>query len=234
MKNQHFFTLIYGDKVNIAPKTKVIPAEEFSTLMSASEVLQKIHEESDKYRMEISKEAEQIREHAKQEGFEEGFKSWAEHITKLEQEIDSVRKELEKTILPVALKAAKKIVGREVTLSEETVVDIVANSLKAVSQHKKIVIYVNKKEVELLEKHKQQLKGLFEQLESLSIRERDDIERGGCVIETEGGIINARIENLWKVLEQAFEVLMIKAKQGSKNREKDTQIKDTQIENIEP
>jgi type III secretion protein L len=215
MNNKKFFTLIYGDEVHIAPKTSIIPAEEFSTLMEASEVLHKIQEEADKYRMQIAVEQEQIKEEARQEGFEEGFKAWAEHITRLEQEIASIRKELQKTILPVALKAAKKIVGREVELSEDAVVDIVANSLKAVSQHKKIVIYVNKKEVELLEKHKQRLKGMFEQLESLSIKERDDIDRGGCVIETEGGIINARIENLWMVLERAFEVLMIK--QGNKS-----------------
>ena len=212
MKNKKFFTLIYGGAVHIAPDTKVIPAESFSTLMDASEVLQKIKEDAEKYRQQTVTEVEHIKEQARQEGFEEGFKSWAEHITKLEQEIASIRKELEKLILPVALKAAKKIVGREVELSEDAVVDIVANSLKAVSQHKKIVIYVNKKEVELLEKQKQRLKGLFEQLESLSIRERDDIERGGCVIETEGGIINARIDNLWRVLEQAFEVLMMKSK----------------------
>lgn len=215
MNNRKFFSLIYGGEVRIAPKTNVIPAEQFSTLMEASEVLHKIHEEADKYRMQIAVEQEQIKEQSRQEGFEEGFKAWAEHITKLEQEIASIRKELEKMILPVALKAAKKIVGREVELSEDTVVDIVANSLKAVSQHKKIVIYVNKKEVELLEKQKNRLKGMFEQLESLSIRERDDIERGGCVIETEGGIINARIENLWLVLERAFEVLL--SKQGTKS-----------------
>lgn len=210
MNKKKCFSLLYGDEVHIAPNTTIVPAEEFSTLMEASEVLHQIQEEADKYRMQIAVEQEQIKEQAKQEGFEEGFKAWTEHIAKLEQEIASVRKSMEKMILPVALKAAKKIVGREIELSEDTVVDIVANSLKAVSQHKKIVIYVNKKEIELLEKQKQRLKGMFEQLESLSIRERDDIERGGCVIETEGGIINARIENLWRVLEQAFEVLMMK------------------------
>lgn len=210
MNKKKFFTLIYGDTVHIAPEGKVIPSEEFSTLVSAEEALQRIKDDAEKYRAQVVAECEEIKERARQEGFEVGFKSWAEHIVKLEEEITSIRKELEKTIIPVALKAAKKIVGREMELSEASIVDIVANTLKAVSQHKKIVIYVNKKELEILDKHKQRLKDLFEHLESLSIRERSDIDLGGCVIETEGGIINARMENQWRVLEQAFDVLMSK------------------------
>lgn len=212
MNKRKFFSLIYGNTTHIAPKTKVIPAEEFSTLLDAEGVLQQIQEDADKYRNQVVAECEEIKEHARQEGFEEGFKSWAEHIVKLEEEIANVRKEVEKTVLPVALKAAKKIVGREIELVETTTVDIIANVLKAVSQHKKIVIYVNKKELEIVEKNKQRLRNLFEHLESLSIRERDDIDSGGCVIETEGGIINARMENQWRLLEQAFETLMAKAK----------------------
>ena len=52
-------------------------------------------------------------------------------------------------IFPVALEAAKKIVGREIEASEDTIVDIVSNSLKAVSTHKKITIYVNRKDLEI-------------------------------------------------------------------------------------
>ena len=44
-------------------------------------------------------------------------------------------------------------------------------------------------------------------LESFVIRERAGIQPGGCVIETEGGIINARLENQWRTLEKAFDTL---------------------------
>jgi type III secretion protein L len=67
---------------------------------------------------------------------------------------------------------------------------------------------VNKKELDILEKHKQRLRDLFEHLEGLSIRPREDIAPGGCVIETEIGIINAQMDHRWQVLEKAFEALM--------------------------
>jgi type III secretion protein L len=106
------------------------------------------------------------------------------------------------------MKAAKRIVGREIELSEDTIADIVANSLKSVSQHKKVTIYVNRKSKDILERHRQRLKDVFEQLEILSIQEREDVADGGCIIETEKGIINARIEALWEILEKALRGLI--------------------------
>lgn len=205
-----FFTLIHGDTVHRAPNKKVIPAHEFSTALDAVEVLEKVKQDAEKYKLEITSESEKLKEQAQKEGFEEGFKDWITHIAKLEEEIQASRKELEKMIIPVALKAAKKIVGREIELSEDVIVDIVANCLKSVSTHKKITIYVNRKELETLEASRPRLKQIFEGLETLSIRERADIQPGGCVIETEAGIINAQLDNQWRILETAFEAMMKK------------------------
>ena len=206
--SKKFFSLIFGEKNTIAANKRIIPADSISQLFDAEEVLAKVKSDAESYKLEVAKECEKLKENAQAAGFSEGYQSWAEHIAKLEEEIVLVRKELEKLLIPVALKAAKKIVGREIELSEDTIVDIVSNSLKAVSQHKKITIYVNKKDLDPLEKSRGRLKEIFESLEVLSLRERADIARGGCIIETEGGIINAQLENQWSALERAFASLM--------------------------
>lgn len=206
--SKKLFTLIHGDRILVAPKKKIIPAEELSTLQDAQEVLQHIKQDAEQFRMQVAKDSEQIKENAFKEGYENGFKQWAEHLVQFEKKLEDLHKEMQQAIIPIALKAAKKIVGREIELSEETIVDIVASNLKAVSQHKKITIYVNKKELDILEKNKTRLRDIFEHLESLSIRPREDIVPGGCVIETEIGIINAQMEHRWRVLEKAFEALL--------------------------
>ncbi len=203
-----FFSLIYGESIHIAPEKKVIPSKELSTLMDAKEIVGHVQKDADQYRKEVVTECETQKEQARRDGFEEGNAEWAAHIIELENEIKKVRSELEKVIIPIAVKAAKKIMGRELEVSETTVVDIVANSLKAVSQHKKITIWVNRKDIDILEKHREKLAKKFETLESLSIREREDITQGGCIIETEAGIINAQLENQWMILENAFQQLM--------------------------
>lgn len=211
-----FFSLIHGDSIHIAPETKVIPAEEFSKAVEAYEILEAVKKDALKYKQEVAEEIEKLKEQAQREGFEEGFKRWMEQIAKVEEEIIQVRHETEKVALPVALKAAKKIVGRELEVAENAIVDIVSNSLKAVVTHKRITIYVNRKDLDALEKSRSDLKNLFENLEVLTLRERSDVAPGGCIIETEGGIINAQLENQWRIMENAFDKMM---KQNEKLRE---------------
>lgn len=210
MSKKKFISLIHGESLHAAHNKKVIAANDFSQLLDAQQMLEQVQKDAQKYRLEVATDCEILKEKAQKEGFEEGFKKWVEHIAKIEEEIMRVHKDLEKVLVPVALKAAKKIVGREIELSDDTVVDIVANSLKAVSQHKRIVIYVNRKDLDALERHRNQLKQMFEGLEVLSLRERAEVAPGGCIIETEGGIINAQLENLWKSLESALEVVFLK------------------------
>lgn len=206
-----FFSLPSGKQVKRAPGVKIIPREEMELLLGARDMVKETEQEAENYKIEIATECEKRKELAQAEGFEEGYGKWTELIARLEEEIAKVRKEYEKVLIPVALKAAKKIVGREIELSEDVIVDIVSTTLKPVITHKKITIYVNKKDLDTLEKNKASLKQLFESLESFAIKDRSDILPGGCVIETEGGIINAQLENQWRALEKAFDHL-IKAK----------------------
>lgn len=203
--SKKFFTLIHGGSLHAAPKTKVIPAEEIGTLQNAVEVLENVKKDATQYKKEVVSEIEKLKEEAQREGYEAGFQQWVAQIAKLEEEIAKVRKDMERVILPVALKASKKIVSKELELHPNSIVEIVAANLKAVSQHKQVIIYVNKKDLETLDAQRPRLKQIFEGLEVLTIRDRADIAPGGCVIETEGGIINAQIENRWRILEAAFE-----------------------------
>ncbi|MBX7066386.1 MAG: HrpE/YscL family type III secretion apparatus protein [Parachlamydiales bacterium] len=205
-----FFSLISGREVRLAPGEKIVPAKEFDTLEDANEILKTVKAESFAYRQEVAKESETIKEQAFQEGFQEGLISLNKHLFALDEELKHLREDIQKKILPLALKAAKKIIGEELRLHPDRIVDIVLTSLKPVTQHRKIVIYVNKADLDILESAKSKIKSIFEHLENLSIQERGDIEPGGCMIETEAGIINAQLENQWRALEAAFQSFMNK------------------------
>ncbi len=207
MTNKKFFSLIYGNSIHQAPQSKIIPAEDFSKLLTSQDVLLTIQSEAEQYRKEVIAECEVLKEQAIKDGFQEGYDQWTLQLAKMEEEIAKVQGEMQKLVMPIALKAAKKIVAAELELKPAAILEIIANALKSVSQHKRIVIYVNKADLDTIEKNKSKIKDLFESLESLSIRERDDVEAGGCIIETEGGIINARLKDRWRNLEAAFEAL---------------------------
>ncbi len=204
------FSLINSKKVALAPGQKIVSAEDYSELQNASEILKTVRMEALEFKQSVASECETLKEEAFREGFQEGLKSLNEHILALDKELNAIREDVHKKILPLALKAAKKIIGEELKLHPERIVDIVMTALKPVTQHRKIVIYVNRADLNALEEAKPQIKQIFDHLQSFSLQERSDIEPGGCMIETEAGIINAQLENQWRALEMAFASFMKK------------------------
>lgn len=200
-----FFSLHNTKEIHIAPGTKVIPANEFSELKTAEEIVELAKQDAEIFKEQLEQEAKQIKDDAFSQGFQEGLISLNKHILSLDNELKTLRSDIQKKILPLALSAARKILGEELKMHPDRIVDIVLSSLKPVTQHRRIVIYVNRADLQMIEENRPKIRNIFEHLDNLSIQERDDIEPGGCMIETEAGIINAQLENQWRALETAFE-----------------------------
>jgi type III secretion protein L len=203
-----FFSLIYQGEIHPATEDKVIPAEDFSTLMEANEILKRVKEDVKQYKQQIEEESELLKTAATEKGFDEGLTQFNEHLIHFDKQLHVLKMELQKQILPLALKAAKKIVGEQLNLNPETIVEIVIQTIAPVTQNHRFTIYVSKADKEILEANKPKIKNILEQVQVLNIQERSDIAPGGCIIETESGIINASIENQWRALESAFDKYM--------------------------
>lgn len=205
-----FFSLISNSEVRLTAGQKIVPKKEFSKITQANEILKTVKSEAAEFRKQVLAEAEKTKELAFEEGFQEGLISLNKHLFALDKELKDLRENIQKKILPLSLKAARKIIGEELKIHPDRIVDIVLSSLKPVTQHRKITIYVNKNDLGALEASRPEIRKIFEHLENLSIQEREDIEPGGCMIETEAGIINAQLENQWRALESAFASFMKK------------------------
>ncbi|MCY3974285.1 MAG: FliH/SctL family protein [Simkaniaceae bacterium] len=202
------FSLIFSGDVHREGEAKIIPAEQYGTLLEAEEVLDKAKEE---VRLYLERNEEECREAVKkgyEAGFQKGLTEFNRQILLYEGKVREVEHGMKKSILFLTLQVARKVVGRELELNPDTIVDIVRQTLKPVTQSHKISIYVNKKDKEALETHKGELKKGLEQVETFSIEERADVAPGGCIIETEAGIINASLENQWRALESALVTFM--------------------------
>jgi type III secretion protein L len=199
------FALIENKEVHLAEGEKIIPAADFTTLSETQVLLEKARVEIDAFWEKTRVEAEELKQKAYDEGYQEGLTQLNEQILALNAEKKRLRHEMNELILPLALKAAKKIVAGELKSHPETIVNIVLQALAPVMQNHHIIIYINKADKEMIESKKAQIKEKLDQIESFSIEESDDVAPGGCKIKTEAGIINATIENQWRGIESAFE-----------------------------
>jgi len=208
MRKKKKFTLLSHETVEIEPGEKIIPKAEFSKAISAQELLTKVKKQTEEYRNHVIEECERLKEASEKEGFQEGLKKLNEHVLTLSHLIKEIREEINQKILPLSLQAARKILGEELKLHPDRIVQIVSQALKPVAQHHRITIYLNKADLERVEAKKSKIRKILEQAEVFTLRERDDIEPGGCIIETEAGIINAQLENQWRAMENAFKSFM--------------------------
>ncbi|MDN3507815.1 MAG: FliH/SctL family protein [Simkaniaceae bacterium] len=199
------FSLLKQGKVRAAAGSKVIPADEYTELLSAKEITEQAQKDITQAFDENEKECEKLREAEKAHGYQDGLTTFNEHVLFLDAKVKEMEVELQKLVLPLALKAAKKIVTEQLKLNPETIVDIVLKTIRPVAEAHRIKILVSKEDKELLDKEKETIKQRLDVVEIFTIEERSEITQGGCIIETESGIINASIENQWRALEAAFE-----------------------------
>src|SRR5271167_2320947 len=118
-----FFSLIYQGDVHAGDEEKIIPKENYLQLVSAHQIVDKAKEDAEDLRMNTDKECEQLRIKTKEEGYQEGLTQFNEKLLEFDTMVKLMRQELQKQILPLALKAAKKIVAKELQMHPETIVD---------------------------------------------------------------------------------------------------------------
>lgn len=200
-----FFSLIYQGDVHPSSDEKIIPKESFESLLEAAQILEKAKEDAAALRKKTEADCVRIKKQAKQQGFEEGLVKFNEQIIQMDLESKKLHHEMQKMILPLALKAAKKIVGKELEIFPETIVDIVLQAIAPLKQEQHIIIYVSPQDKQILEEEKPKLSQILDQVGTITIKEKADITPGGCIIQAKSGMINATIENQWTALERAFE-----------------------------
>ena len=153
---------------------------------------------------------EDLKESAYTEGFMKGEEAGTESERKRLQNIfdtfDKAISELwelkeglclniERGAVELALAIAKKVVSHEVSVNEETLLGVLKGALEKVIDQEKIKIRINKLDLQFINESGYQISGLTDNFKDVIIEGDDTISRGGCVIETGFGSIDARIES---------------------------------------
>ena len=135
-----------------------------------------------------------------------------EEVRKLKE---SIRASAEKEVVELALAVARKIVGYEVQINRDTVVEITKAALEKVEDRETITVKINPSDYRYLHERTSQMIHLIENTDRLTFVEDPAIDEGGCLIETDCGDVDARIENQFKIIEAAFRAELENAKENS-------------------
>lgn len=170
-----------------------------------------IKSEAQKIIDQALQEAEGIRAEAQATGKEEGRAESAGHIEEALKTLNEAVKErkiiirdAEQEILRLSIKVAEQIIRSEVSMHRDVCLNIVAEAIARVSDREQIIVRVNRDDAEYLKRYKDRLSGMLDGVKSFSIIEDNNVEPGGCVIETNLGFIDAKIGTKIKSIESAL------------------------------
>ena len=110
----------------------------------------------------------------------------------------------EKEAVDLSMAIAKKIVGNEIAVNKDVISHVVKEALQKVRGHENIKIKLNPDEIQIVKESNNELKNIANCVEDIKIIGDHTISPGGCIIETNIGDIDARIEKQFKVVEEAF------------------------------
>jgi len=166
--------------------------------------------DSEKVSIDNGTSQENIRESAYNEGFLKGEKTGKESererlqnifdtfgtaITELEKLRETLNFNAEKGAVELALAIAEKVISHEVSINKEILLGVLKRALEKVIDPEKIKIRINKLDLQFINESGYQISGLTDDPKDVIVEGDDTISRGGCVIETGFGSIDARIEN---------------------------------------
>lgn len=110
----------------------------------------------------------------------------------------------EETAVRLAVAVARRILGETVAADEEAVLETVRRALKQVVEKENVVVHVNPDDLRIVREHGSEWLGLLEGTRSLEIHEDERVGRGGCLVETESGNVEAQIDKQLRTLERAL------------------------------
>lgn len=179
-------------------KNQVLKAEE-----QARKITLVANQQADNTVAKAVAEAVEIRRSAYQTGREEAVLELLENVLAAKEKRASALHEIERDVLKLSLKIAEKIIGREIEKDETIRGEIILTALRQARQQEMMTVRVNAADLPLVEKMREKIDA-FGRARYLDFVADQAVKKGGCLIESASGTIDARLETQLRVFEKAL------------------------------
>ncbi len=194
----------------------------------AARVKTEARNEAEEMIRKAKEEVDEIRRKAEKEGFdkgrEEGFESGKQEVERLVEQLhamldkiiekrNEIIDETETQLINLVLMIAKKVIKVISENQKNVVINNVIQALRKLKSRGEVLIRVNLDDVELTSEHVKDFMRMVENVRSVTVVEDSTVDKGGCIIESDFGEIDARISSqLSEIEEKILELVPIKTK----------------------
>jgi flagellar assembly protein FliH len=184
---------------------------------NAAEIVKKAQEQAQSIIQETQAQQAALHEKSYKEGFDEGreagYKDGSEEayrlVDRMHKILDAVMQrreeilsETEQQIVELVILMTRKVVKIISENQKSVIMNNVLQALKKVKGRGNITLRVNLADVKLTTDHIQLFLQKVENIKNITVLEDSSVEKGGCIVETDFGAIDARISSQLNELEQ--------------------------------
>lgn len=182
----------------------------------AKEIIRKAEEDAAQIRAEAAANQDEVSRNAYKEGFDkgqkEGFTAGSEEVSRLVERThkileavmarrEAILSETEQQIVELVVLMTRKVVKIISENQKSVVMANVLQALKKVKGRGDVTLRVNMADVKLTTEHIQDFIKQVENVQGITVVEDSTVDKGGCVVETDFGAIDARISRQLSELE---------------------------------
>ena len=201
---------------------KVIQHELVDATAEARRIVRDAEQEAARIIEAAQEEAQETHQRGFEEGKQEALAKYTKDVTQALLRIQQMEQQIEPLYIGLVRACVEKIIDGELRLHPDAIVGVVRNALRDARQQREIMVRVHPSDAESLQKNKPRLLEMLARAQTIEIRPDESVKRGGCVVVTELGQIDASLERQLEALTIALETELIEG--GSYSGEYDDEL----------
>lgn len=212
-------TTMLPDDDAVVIQSKVSPTLPKNPQAEAAAILEEAKARAEELLAQAQNDVEKIYADAQKEGWEKGYAEGKEKgEAELKSLVENIQSVAESTVAEhnqfleqsksdigkLAITALKKILTHTLQTQPEIVADVVAEVIDAANIHGECYVRVNPKDFKILQPHWNAVSHLQQPDSTWELISDKRVGRGGCMIDIEGGTIDARLQSKLAQIESAL------------------------------
>ena len=194
--------LMSASGVAPAPGVRVLKAADYASFVEAEAVVERAREQAARLLEKAEADAADQRRRGYEEGREEGKAEVAERLFEAVSESVEHVAEMESALVDVVIKSMRTIIGE--LDREELAVKAVGHALRLVRDEKRVVLRVSVADAPAVEARLRDIAGRYPGMGRVDVAPDASLSPGGCVMETDIGVIDATLERQLTIIEETF------------------------------
>jgi type III secretion protein L len=195
-----------GPKIIKANPQRIVKREEFEAGQEAHQIIVEAQAQAAAILAEAEAARKVLIESGHDQGYQEGLTCWNQSVEAAIAERDAYLARCESEVLKMAVRIAEKILGEELRTHPDKIVGIVREALTSVRRERSLSLRVNPEDADRVRTHATALAASLGPNREIQVIADPAVGRGGCLVESELGTIDARLETQLRCMQEILGV----------------------------